>query len=577
MRLLNKNYIKIINSFAEKIYVYFIAFIFLGIINSALNLIEPTFAKILIDKSLNNNNSKEIAIIAITWAMIYLFENLCSYINNRLILKYKLCVYLNLRKELFSRLLRYPIEYFQKKSIGYILSRQTDDIEDLEGAFLYNILNFAVCFLEAIGLLFFMFKSNWLLAVICLIIIIANISLNFMFPIKQKYKKHNEQRALTLKELQDSISGIKIIKSMYAYEYESARFNKTLNKYYELRKSRDVMDIDRRNLSSFIRGFSNPLIIIIGVLLILRGFMTVGSVMSFTIYYSKLDGLMSPLINFNPLLKVAEAAMERVNENLSHEEEEDMLSSKNRILNGEIEFKNVQLNYDSKRKILDDVNFKIKSGSKVAFVGPSGSGKSSVISLLLRFYKYSKGKILIDGIDINKYSLKELRNSIGIVYQESFLFNRTLKENLIHNKKYTLDEINTALKDTFSDTIINNLDFGIDTIMSDRGDNLSGGEKQRLCITREILKKPKILILDEATSSLDTISEEIVQKAIDNIADDKTIIIIAHRLSTIKNADYIYVINKGEIVENGRHSELMKEKGMYYSLVNKQNSRNMEK
>jgi ABC-type multidrug transport system, ATPase and permease components len=482
---------------------------------------------------------------------------------------------MDLRRKMFDRLMKYPIKYFQENSLGYILSRQIDDIEDTEGAFLYNILSFILYLLEVLVFLFFMFKINSILTIVCIFIIIGNISLNFMFPIKQMYKKHNEKKATILMELQDCVAGIRVIKSMHAQEYESNKFGNILNNYYKIRRKRDVMDIDRRNLSAVIKGFSNPLIIILGGFFIVKNYMTIGSVMAFTIYFSKLDSLLNPLINFIPLFKVAEIAIERISQNLLSQVESDNADSELKIQDGGIEFKNIQLSYGTNRKILDNISFKIKPGSKVAFVGPSGGGKSSIVSLLLRFFNYESGDILIDNTSVMDYSLKEVRNSIGIVQQENFLFNRTLKENIVFNKAYKIEDINEALESTFSNVIVNNFSLGIDTPITDRGNNLSCGEKQRLCITREILKKPKILILDEATSALDTISEEIVQKSIDNIADDKTIIIIAHRLSTIKKVDCIYVVDEGKIVEAGKHDELMKNKGVYYSLINSQDNKSL--
>ncbi len=244
------------------------------------------------------------------------------------------------------------------------------------------------------------------------------------------------------------------------------------------------------------------------------------------------------------------------------------------LRNGAIEFRNINFSYDGKQNVLKNINFKIKKGQTIAFVGPSGSGKSSLVQLLLRFYTPNSGDIFIDGKNIAEYKLEDLRKSIGFVSQEPFLFNRSLYDNIVYNfdKTSFIDtKVKNALADTYIESVIDKIPEGINTIVGDRGSIFSGGEKQRICIACEIIKNPNILILDEATSSLDSISEEIVQSAINNVSKGRTSIVIAHKLSTIKNADCIYVIQDGCIVEYGKHDELIKQKGLYYSLYNKQN------
>lgn len=566
--IINMQYINFINKLAHDFYGYLTIFLLLGISNIIFDIVEPKFAKSLIDISLENTYNIEFFIIAFIWIAIFLTRALFSYVYKRLILKYKLNAFKNLRKTLFEKLLKYPLEYFHKNSNGYILSRQIDDIEATEGLLLYNIITFILSVLELIILLVFMFNISFILTIIGIYILIFNISINFIFPIKKRYKEHNHEKANVLEKIQDSISGIKVIKSMNAELYEGDRFNKILKNYYKARTTRDIMDINRRSLESFLKGISYPLIIIIGGILVYNKVITVGSILAFTIYFSKLDGLLSPLISFIPLFKIGEAAMDRIYENLRLEIERTNCHKELKIKSGKVEFKNVKLNYGSSIDALKGVNIRIESGSKVAIVGPSGSGKSSIANLLLKFYNTKSGEILLDGKNIDNYTIEEIRNTIGLIQQESFLFNRTLKENLIYNKKITIEELDETINTTYSRNIISNLQLGLSTTIKDRGNTLSGGEKQRLCITREILKKPKIFILDEATSALDTIAEEFIQKAIDNISKDKTLIIITHKLSTIKNVDHIIVMDKGLVVECGNHSELINKKGLYYSMLN---------
>lgn len=555
---------------------YIIIFILLGIISISLDIMEPYLAKILIDKLKSFKVPIDLLQLGFIWLILYFIKNIVNIATNKINLNFKIDVLYSLRIQIFEKIIKLPISYFKEHSIGYIMSRQIDDIEDLDGMLLNNVINGFLAFIELIVIFIIMIKINIILAFISLVIMLGTALLNFIFPLKKLYKIHSESRTYISKNLQDCLSGINLIKSSNSYDFETNRFKDTLNLYYNARKNRDSMDIIRKGLVKFVGGTSIPLITIIGGLFVYKNICTIGSIFAFLIYFERLNDVFVNAMNLIPLFKIAEASAERINEVL--ELNADININKKDNINMlpktcSIEFRNVCFSYDNNNNALNNISFKIHPGEKVAFVGQSGAGKTSIVNLLLGYFKPNNGEILINDINMQHYSLSNLLNAIGFVSQDLFLFNRTISENIIYNtdfKKISKQNLKEILDKTLVSEIIKKMPDGLNTLIGDRGNTISGGEKQRICIAREILKKPMILILDEATSALDSISEELVQTAINNVTNDKTVIMIAHKLSTIKNADKIYVLNNGNIVEHGSHHELLNKKGIYYELYNKQ-------
>lgn len=556
---------------------YIILFILLGITSISLDIIEPYFAKILIDKLQYFKLPTELLKIGGIWLILYIIKNIINMLTNKINLEFKISVIYSLRIKIFEKIIRLPISYFKQHSIGYIMSRQIDDIEDLDGMLLNNVINGILAFIELILIFIIMIKINIVLAIIALFIMSGTSILNFIFPLKKLYKIHSESRTYVSKNLQDCLSGINLIKSSNAYNFEIDRFGDTLQKYYTARRNRDSIDIIRKGSIKFLGGLNIPLLTVIGGFFVYKHIFTTGSIFAFLIYFERLSDVFVNAMNLIPLFKIAESSADRLTEILNLDIDSNIITSshRNSILHKacSIEFKHVYFSYDNHTNILNDVNFKINSGEKVAFVGQSGAGKTSIINLLLGYFKPSKGEILINDINIEQYSLSNILNSIGVVSQDLFLFNRTVLENILYNtdkNKISDKYLQEVLDKTLVSEIINKMPNGLNTLIGDRGNTISGGEKQRICIAREILKDPILLILDEATSALDSISESLVKTSLKNVSNHKTVIMISHKLSSIKNADKIYVLNNGTIVEEGIHDNLLSKRGTYYSLYNEQ-------
>lgn len=295
--------------------------------------------------------------------------------------------------------------------------------------------------------------------------------------------------------------------------------------------------------------------------------------MAFMLYFQKVNSSFGNAASLIPLFKISQGAAERIYELVHMEKEIDHIAigQKKIQIKDCIEFRNVCFSY-ADREIFNNLIMKIRPNQVTAIVGISGAGKSTIVNLLLRLVHESSGEILIDGKNINEFSITQIRESMSLLSQESILFHRSLRENITYHLKGKAieDKISKALDDSFSSEIISRMPDGLDSFLSDRGENISGGEKQRICIARELMKNTDVFIFDEATSALDSISENIIQKTVQNLSKDKTIIIIAHRMSTIQNADMIYVLDDGKIKENGNHELLMNRKGLYYALYTEQ-------
>lgn len=473
----------------------------------------------------------------------------------------------DLRNDVFKNIMLLPVKYFDDNAAGNIVSKVTYETERLSDIVIKVTLDFIKDFLSIIAILAYMFYLDWLLTLFFILLI--PLFIFYLKIVSPKLRKAGKELQESMGDMtrisEEAITGNRIVKIFGTKIYEYKRFS-----FYSLRNRKMAT-----KLAQLSGGNSFFVEIVSGIALgsiVYYSFnnLTVGE---FTAFATALLMLLNPIrkiTSANEFLQIGYSAACSVFNVIDEFKEKNNGKIKLAKIKGDIEFINLSFKYSKFSKtVLKNININIRAGEKVALVGKSGSGKSTIINLLPLFYLYGNGKILIDGYEIKKIDLTSLRNQISLVSQDTILFNDTIKKNIGYGKKYTLEEIKLAAKNSNADEFINNLENKYDEIIGDRGIKLSGGQKQRISIARAILRNTPILLLDEATSSLDSESEKHVQKALDNLMRGKTSIIVAHRLSTILNADKIIVIDSGNVVEQGTHHELIKLNGFYSKLYEK--------
>lgn len=477
----------------------------------------------------------------------------------------------DLKFELFSKLMRYDAKFFDKTSSGMIQMRFNNDVDVACSGLINNLKLFSTRIFSSLSLAGVLLFNSWKLAMIAIIILFCA-----LYPLTKIRKKIEGILSQTLLKGSDiityfveSFQGNRVITSYNLYDYQKKRFKNSLEAVFSL----GIKMTQKLGLLSpmmhIIIAIGIAIMIWLGSYMIISGSLTPGGFVSFITALLLLYQPIKAIGNDFNALQMSLVSMERVF---------SFLEDKPKILNKKtaqklekisdcIEYKNVNFSYTSSRKILENINFKIKVGETVALVGNSGGGKSTIISLLPRFYDIISGSITIDGVDIKDIELDSLREKISIVFQDNFLFSGTIRENIVLGKQEKQKDLDLAIESACLKEFILSLKDGVDTKIGERGVNLSGGQRQRVAIARAFFKDAPIVILDEATSALDNKSERIVQKAIKNLMKDRTVIVIAHRLSTVKNADKIIVIDHGKVAEMGNHSTLIKkENGVYKSL-----------
>lgn len=479
----------------------------------------------------------------------------------------------DVRQQLFSRLLQLPLGFFVKKPSGELISRTLNDSKALEGVLGYSFKDIAVESATFIILMVIAFIRRWDLTLMALIILPFSFFIINKFGKKMKRisKKMQEQTSELLVRLSECITGMKMIKAFMREKLHEDKLSDANKSYYRISIKAARTSEYSKLLHEIIIGIGLTGIMFYGFSLVYYDKMTFGDFFSF---FTAVGLMMTPIKRIgsaNNNLQKARAAADRIFHLLDQEAEEDGTVDIPTIKN-ELKFNNMAFIYPgTEKKVLTDITFHIKRGELIAIVGKSGAGKTTLADMLPRFYRPSEGIISIDGVDINNATLKSLRKNIGVVSQDIILFNETVRNNITLGKlNATEEEIIDAAKAAYAHDFIMDMPEGYNTTIGERGVRLSGGQKQRVSIARALLKNPPILILDEATSSLDTASEMIVQKALDNLMTNRTTIVIAHRLSTVRKADRILVIDKSRIAEMGTHEELLEKDGIYKSLYESQ-------
>jgi subfamily B ATP-binding cassette protein MsbA len=527
-------------------------------------IIGPLIQGVFIDKNLQM--LKEILILL---PILFVIRMIAEYINNYFMNYIGQKIVQQIREELFVHIHNLSMEFYWRRRSSDIMSRVINDLNNIQSTIQFIPLYGIRDVMTVLSLTFVLFFMNWKLAIIAFLVIpFASQILKILGRKMRKSSKESQDIISDIShKFQESLQGIAIVK---AFNYEKRaidKFNQVNQEYF----NKIMRYLRATSISGPIMEFLGSIILILLIIIgshwIFSGEMKPATFFSFIAAFFTAYIPLKNISNLNSKLQMGLASWDRIYQILK--EKPAVLEITNPIkierINGKIEFKNVYYRYPtSKNWILKNISFTINPNEVAAFVGPSGSGKSTIIQLILRFFDPNEGNILIDDIDIKKIDIKSLREFMSIVTQDTILFDDTVKNNISMGKENAQEqEIIEAAKSADAELFIKNMPAGYETIIGERGIKVSGGQRQRLAIARAIIRKPKILLLDEATSNLDTKSEAIVQKAIENVLKDKTVIMSAHRLSTVKNASKIFVLRDGEIIESGDHSTLMQKKGEY--------------
>ena len=480
----------------------------------------------------------------------------------------------DLRSKVDKKVNKLPLKYFDKKTHGEVLSLVTNDIDTISMNLNRSATELITCIVMVIGILIMMFSINFTMTIVTLVIL--PISLIITSTIMKKSQHHfvNQQDRLAIVngKVEEMLSGQNIIKSFNAENKMMKDFEESTNELCESAWKSNFLGGLMHPIMKLVGNLGYVVVAIMGGIYVIEGKITVGNIQSFITYTKNFTNPIANLASIMTELQGMVAACERVFEFLNEKEEEPI---KNKVelknVRGNVVFKNVTFGYDDDKIIINNFSIHVTSGKKIAIVGPTGAGKTTLVKLLMRFYDTNSGEILVDGVNIKNVDRGELRKQFGMVLQDTWLFSGTIMENLRYGRLDATDrEVIDAAKMAHVHHFIQTLPDGYNMILNEDTDNISGGQKQLLTIARAILANPKILILDEATSSVDTRTEILIQKAMDELMKNKTSFIIAHRLSTIKNADLILVLKDGDIVEKGTHDELLKKNGFYSTLYNSQ-------
>ncbi|HOZ53824.1 MAG TPA: ABC transporter ATP-binding protein [Bacilli bacterium] len=522
----------------------------------------------------NNIDYKYIGAIIIFLLAIYILSSIFTYLQSFIMAGVSKNIIHNLRKDMSEKINKLPLKYYDNKEKGDILSKVTNDIEVIGDTISNGIVEIVTAVVSILSVVIIMFYISISLTIASIVTLI--LSFGLVFYIMSKSQKFYEKRRKHLGELDGHIeevySGHNIIKAYNQEENVINKFKKINNDMYSSSWKGQFFSSLMMPITSFVGNIGYVLICILGGYLVVIKRINIGDIVAFIQYINIFNRQAGQSASIFGDIQMMLAASERIFEFINEEEEKEkdkLIEIKD--IKGNITFDHVHFGYNKNKVIIKDFNIKIKAGQKIAIVGPTGAGKTTIVNLLMRFYELNSGKILIDNIDISNISKSNLRKNIGMVLQDTWLFNGTIKENLLYGKVDATDEeiliaTKAACANDFIETLPNDYDF----ILDEETSNISEGQKQLLTIARAMLANPKILILDEATSSVDTRTEVLIQEGMKNLMKDKTSFIIAHRLSTIRDADLILVMDSGNIVETGNHKELLNKKGYYYNLYNSQ-------
>ncbi|TQX09740.1 ABC transporter ATP-binding protein [Clostridioides difficile] len=506
---------------------------------------------------------------------LYLISALFSFIQGFIMSGISQKVSYNLRKEISAKLDRLPMKYFDTKTHGEILSRITNDIDTLNQSLNQSMTQLITSVTTMIGVLIMMLSISGIMTLVAVLILpISMFVISRIIKKSQKYFRYQQEYLGNVNgQVEETYSGQTIVKAFNREDEVIEEFDKLNDSLYNSAWKSQFLSGIMQPLMMFIGNLGYVMVSILGGWLAIKKTIEVGDIQSFIQYVRNFTQPMTQIAQVANLLQSTAAASERVFEFLEEEEEVQIVENAVSIdgLEGKIDFENVNFGYNPNKTIINDFSVNVEPGQKVAIVGPTGAGKTTIVKLLMRFYDVNSGSILIDGHNIKDFNRSELREMFGMVLQDTWLFSGSIMENIRYGKLNATDEeVIEAAKSAHVHRFIKTLPDGYKMKLNEEASNVSQGQKQLLTIARAILADPKILILDEATSSVDTRTEVLIQKAMDNLMEGRTSFVIAHRLSTIRDADMILVMNEGDIVEQGNHEELLKKGGFYANLYNSQ-------
>lgn len=521
-------------------------------------------------------NMDKIKSIAILLACLYIISAIFSYVEGLSMIKVANGYAKKLRSSISEKINKLPLKFFDHNLSGDILSRVTNDVDTIAQSLNNSLSTLVSSITLFIGSIIMMFVTNYIMAITA--IVSSLIGFILMFIILNKSQRYFTARQRELGKLNGYIeevySGLNVVRSCNAKDETINEFDKLNDKLYDCNRKSQFLSGLMQPIMGFIGNFSYVAVCIVGALLVSKSVISFGVIVAFIMYVRLFTNPLSQIAQAMTSMQSTAAASERVFGLLEEEEmdsENDITKKLDKHkVKGNIEFKNVKFGYDKDKIIINDFTAKVKAGEKIAIVGPTGAGKTTMVNLLMKFYDINDGDILIDGTSIRELKRDNIHSLFTMVLQDTWLFNGTVKENIIYNQKNVSNKkVEDVCKVVGVDHFIKTLPNGYDSIISDN-DSVSSGQRQLLTIARGMISDSPFLILDEATSNVDTRTEELVQKAMDKLMENKTSFIIAHRLSTIKNADLILVMKDGNIIEQGNHNELMKKNGFYANLYNSQ-------
>ena len=545
--------------------------LFLILVRSLSGLVLPYASKTLIDEVIPSKDTYALTYLLVVVCAALLFQSVSSFSLTRLLSVEAQHLISILRTKVQQKLLRLPISFFDNNKSGALVSRVMTDVEgvrNLVGTGLVQLIGGSI---TAIISLVILIKINGQMTLFVLfpVLLFAGIALKAFKYIRPIFRTRGKINAEVTGRLTETLNGIRVIKGFNAENQEKAVFEKGVDELYQNVKKSLTATAFMTSSSTFLLGLASAGIMGMGGYFIMNNTMTYGEFVSFTLFLGFMIAPIVQMSNIGSQLTEAFAGLDRTQELMGLQEEND---PEIRTINldqveGNVSFKNISFSYDDKTEVLHDISFEAPKGSVTALVGSSGSGKSTIVGLATAFLNPNSGQVLIDGVDLSKVNLKSFRSQLGVVLQDDFLYEGTIRENILFPRPNAIeDELLLAVEGAYVNEFTVRFDDGLDPFIGVSGVKLSGGQRQRISIARALLARPKIVILDEATSNLDTQSEAFIQKSLNVLIQNRTTFVIAHRLSTIQKADQILVIEEGDIVESGKHDELIKAKGRYYEL-----------